>query len=119
MALFLRTSSTVTCTPPQALGFAGRVGQVVELELHLPAGHEGVQLAVERGDFLDVARRQLERQHDFGRLRAGRHFHVEHRLRLSHGQLAAVIGRRLAHRRPAARSRSAAAAAPRRLPVAA
>ena len=33
-----------------ALRFAGRVGQIVEAELHLPAWHERVQLAVERRD---------------------------------------------------------------------
>ena len=67
----------------QSLRFAGRVGQIVEAELHLPARHERMQLAVERGDSFHIARRQVERQRDLGRLRAVRHFHVQIRFRLS------------------------------------
>jgi len=58
------------------LRFTGRVGQIVEAELYLPARHKRVQLAVERGDSFHAARRQVEWQRNLGRLRAVGNFHV-------------------------------------------
>ena len=110
MALFLRTSSTMTCTPPRRWLLPAALARSSNRNFSCRPGTSACSLPWSGRCSLTLARRQVERQHDLGRLRAVGHFDVEHRFRLTHGQrlagivVACNVGGRLRDRdRPQAR----------------
>ena len=76
----------VTSTPPRRWLLPAALARSSKRNFSCRPGTRAFSLPWSDVILVDAARRQRERQHDFGRLRARRDFDVERRVRLTHGQ---------------------------------